>query len=377
MTIVADIHAPAQTSTVTGGVDTHADVHVAAVIDPVGRELGWAAFDTDPAGYTALLGWLASFGTVEVVGVEGTGVYGAGLTRRLHAAGVAVVEVDRPDRKARRFQGKSDPLDAYAAARAALSGRAAGTPKTRDGAVEMIRTLRVARNSAVKARAVALTQLKALIKTAPEDLREQLRDLDGAALLGTCGRLRAARGPAPIPSPFAKRGPRPGTLHDPSAAAKRSLAALAQRIRALNDEIGDLDDDLEPLITDTAPTLLAVYGVGLDVAGQLLVTAGDNPDRLHGEAAFAHLCGVAPIPASSGKTNKHRLNQGGDRQANHALWRIAMTRLRYDPATHAYRNKRAAEQKTNKDIMRCLKRAIAREVYRAITTDHTDLQDHP
>lgn len=377
MTIVADIHVPAQALMVTGGVDTHADVHVAAVIDPVGRELGWAAFDTDPAGYLALMDWLNSFGTVEVVGVEGTGVYGAGLTRRLHAAGVAVVEVDRPDRKARRFQGKSDPLDAYAAARAALSGRASGTPKTRDGAVEMIRTLRVARNSAVKARAVALTQLKALIKTAPEELREQLRDLDGAALLSTCGRLRATRGPTPTPSPFAKRKLRPGPLTDPTAAAKRSLAALAGRIRALNVEIGDLDDDLEPLITDTAPNLLAVYGVGLDVAGQLLVTAGDNPDRLHGEAAFAHLCGVAPIPASSGKTNKHRLNQGGDRQANHALWRIAMSRLRYDPVTHAYRDKRAAEQKTNKDIMRCLKRAIAREIYRAITTDHAALQARP
>jgi transposase len=370
MTMVADFPAVQQVLSVTGGVDTHAEVHVAAAIDAVGRELGHREFSTTPAGYAALLAWLEDFGQLEMVGVEGTGVYGAGLTRVLQAAGVRVVEVDRPDRKARRYQGKSDPIDAYAAARAALSGRAAGTPKTRTGSVEMIRALRVARAGAVKAKAVGWNQLKALIKTAPEDLRERLRDLDGAKLLDTCAALRAARGPAPEHSPHAKRR-RPGVLVDPTAACKRSLAVLARRIRALEAEIADLDDDLEPLIVATAPTLFNLYGVGLDVAGQLLATAGDNPDRLRSEAAFAHLCGVAPIPASSGKTNKHRLNRGGDRPANHALWRIAMSRLRYDPETRAYRDRRAKEQKTNKDIMRCLKRYIAREVHKALMTDLT------
>ena len=232
----------------------------------------------------------------------------------------------------------------------------------------MIRTLRVARHSAVKAKAVALTQLKALIKTAPEPLSE-LRDLEGAELVDRCRGLRAARGAAPAPSPFAKRPPRPGTLSDPTTACKRALSSLARRIAILRDEIAGLDDDLEPLIAGTAPALLTLYGVGLDVAGQLLATAGDNPERLRSESAFAHLCGVAPIPASSGKTNRHRLNRGGDRQSNHALWRIAMTRLRYDPATIAYRERRAKEQKTNKDIMRCLKRYIAREVYQALLAD--------
>ena len=369
MTIVADRRALAQIEEVTGGVDTHADVHVAAAIDQVGRELGWSSFPTTPAGYGDLAGWLASFGPVGLIGVEGTGVYGAGLTRSLTTGGLRVVEVDRPDRKSRRQQGKSDPIDAYAAARAALSGRADGTPKTRDGAVEMIRMLRVARHSAVKAAAVAVTQLKALIKTAPEPLRNELRDLDGAELLGRCRGLRAARGAAPVPSPFAKRPPRPGTLSDPTAACKRALSSLARRIADLRNEIAGLDDDLEPLVADTAPTLLALYGVGLDVAGQLLATAGDNPERLRSESAFAHLCGVAPIPASSGRTNRHRLNRGGDRHANHALWRIAMTRLRYDPATIAYRERRAKEQKTNKEIMRCLKRYIAREVYQALLAD--------
>ena len=370
MTMVTDPVAAAQVLAVTGGVDTHAEVHVAAAIDAVGRELGHASFATTPAGYAALLAWLESFGPLERVGVEGTGVYGAGLTRVLQAAGVRVIEVDRPDRKARRYQGKSDPIDAYAAARAALSGRAAGTPKTRTGSVEMIRTLRVARAGAVKAKAVAWNQLKALIKTAPEDLRERLRALDGAALLDACVALRAARGPAPEHGPHAKRH-RPGVLADPTAACKRSLAVLARRVRALGAEITDLDNDLEPLIVATAPTLLGLYGVGLDVAGQLLATAGDNPDRLASEAAFAHLCGVAPIPASSGKTERHRLNRGGDRHANNALWRIAMTRLRYDPATREYRDRRAKEQKTNKDILRCLKRYIAREVHRALMADLT------
>lgn len=353
-----------------GGVDTHADVHVAATLDHLGREIGHASFPTTAAGEAALADWLATDGPVDRVGVEGTGMYGAGLTRSLLAAGIDVVEVDRPDRKARRFQGKSDPIDAYAAARAAQSGRACGTPKTRTGNVEMIRMLRVARAGAVKSKTIAWNELKALIKTAPTGLRDQLRDLDGAALLDRCIRLRPARGPAPHHGPHAKRR-RPGVLADPTAAAKRALATLARRIRTLQAEIADLDDDLRPLIEQTAPTLLAVYGVGLDVAGRLLATVGDNPDRIGSEAAFAHLCGVAPIPASSGKTQRHRLNRGGDRSANHALYRIVMVRLRYDPRTRAYRDRRATEQKSNKDIIRCLKRYVAREVFTAIRADLT------
>jgi transposase len=355
---------------VAGGVDTHADIHVAAVIDQVGRELGHASFATTTAGYVELHNWLASHGPISVVGVEGTGVYGAGLTRSLTASGVHVVEVDRPDRKARRFDGKSDPLDAYAAARAALSGRASGTPKSRDGNVELIRVLRVARSSAVKGRAVAITQLKAVIKTAPDDLRDQLRDLDGATLLNRCAGLRPARGQAPTPSLQAKRKPRPGRLADITAATKCTLATLAQRVHRFNDEIADLEDDLDGLVAETAPTLVAMFGVGTDIAGQLLATVGDNPERLASSAAFAHLCGVAPIPATSGKTqNRHRLNKGGDRQANAALYRITMSRLRHDQRTQNRRHELRTLGKTNKDIMRILKRAIAREIYQAIKTD--------
>jgi transposase len=352
------------------GIDTHADINVAAVIDQVGRQLGHASFDTTTAGHRQLEAWARSYGDIAIVGIEGTGVYGVGICAHLTAAGIEVVEVDRPDRKARRFEGKSDPLDAYAAARAALSGRACGTPKTRDGNVEMIRVLRVARTSAVKARAIALTQLKAVIKTAPEPLRSELRDLDGAALLTRCRGLRPARGPAPTPSPHAKRPPRPGRLADPTAATKATLSRLAHRIAELDTEVRSIDDDLDELTAETAPTLLSLFGVGTDVAAQLLTTAGDNPERIHTSAAFAMLCGVAPIPATSGKTvNRHRLNRGGDRGANAALYRITMCRLRYDERTRNYRDQICSRGKTSKEAIRIIKRAIAREVYQAIQTD--------
>jgi len=370
MTIVADTPTPVDTLEVTLGVDTHADTHVAGVIDPLGRHLGHATFDTTVAGFKALLAWATMFGVVTLAGVEGTGAYGAGLARFLAAEGLTVVEVDRPDRKTRRDQGKSDPIDAYAAARAVASGRASGTPKTRTGDVESVRVVRVARTGAVRARAKALTQLKALIVTAPDALRAQLTGLDGPRLVATCAHLRSARDDAPTPSRFAKRAPRPGRLVDPTAATKRALASIAGRVQVLDTEIAELDDDLEALLTPLAPTLLALQGVGLDVAGQLLVTAGDNPERIASEAAFAHLCGVAPIPASSGKhANHYRLNRGGDRAANAALYRIVMCRLRWDPATRAYAARRTAKGKSKKDTMRCLKRYIAREVFTAIQAD--------
>lgn len=328
MTIVADHPCADQSVEVTGGVDTHADFHVAAVIDALGRHLGHETFPASPVGYRALIAWLGSHGPVARVGVEGTGAYGAGLARAMHAGGLVVTEIDRPDRKTRRDQGKSDPIDAYAAARAAASGRATGIPKTRTGDVESVRTLRVARTGAIRARAKAFTQLKALIVTAPEELRARLAGLDGSQLIETCARLRPTRDEPATASPYAKRPPRPGRLNDPTAATKRALASIAARIGHLDDELAELDDDLHTLITPIAPTLLGLMGVGLDVARQLLATVGDNPERLRDESAFAHLCGVAPIPASSGKTTRHRLNRGGDRNANRALHVIVVCRLR-------------------------------------------------
>jgi len=337
---------------VVGGVDTHKDTHTAAVIDTAGRLLGSAQFAADPAGYRALLAWLQGWGTLQLVGVEGTGVYGAGLARFLAEQPVAMVEVDRPDRKARRRQGKSDPVDAEAAARAALGRVRTGVPKQRDGQVEALRALRIARRSAVSQRADTQRQIKALIVTAPEPLRGQLRGLGDRQLLQACAALRPDRARAA----------------DPSTATKIALRSLARRHQALSAEVAELDQLLAPLVAAINPALLEIHGVGVEIAGQLLVTAGQNSQRLTSEAAFAMLCGAAPIPASSGKTHRHRLNRGGDRQANSALWRIAITRMRTDPRTKNYVARRTREGLSKPEIIRCLKRYLARELFAALTT---------
>ena len=330
---------------ITGGVDTHLDVHVAAALDHRGALLGVESFDTTPDGYKALLGWLAGFGEVELVGVEGTGSYGAGLTRHLHAEGVRVVEVDRPNRQRRRRRGKSDPQDAVTAARAAQSGDALGEAKTRDGNVESMRVLRVARSSARKGRTQALNQMRSIISTAPDPIRAELRNLNVYRLLERAAAYR------------------PGPGHDSTALTKRTLRMLARRAQALEAEVGELDSILEQLVAATAPALIARPGIGTECASALLVAAGDNPERLRNEATFAHLCGVAPIDASSGKHERHRLNRGGDRQANSALWRIVITRMVCDPRTRDYIERRTKEGLTKKEAFRCLKRYIAREVY--------------
>jgi transposase len=336
---------------VTGGVDTHADIHVAAAVCSTShRLLDTATFETTPAGYVKLLAWLMSFGLLEVVGIEGTGTYGAGLARFLTAEGVELVEVDRPDRAARRQHGKSDPVDAEAAARAVLSGRATGTPKTRDGIIETIRVLQVVYRSAVKDRTATTNQFHAIVVSAPADIREDLAQMPLTARLERARRWRERAGDA-----VAVR------------ATREALRELALRIRFLDDQAQRTETELDVLTDQAAPALRDLLGVGVHTAAQLLITAGDNPQRIATEAAFAHLCGVAPIPASSGKTNRHRLNRGGDRSANHALWRIAMTRRTCDERTAAYVARRTAEGRSEREITRCLKRYIAREVHRALT----------
>jgi transposase len=340
---------------VTVGVDTHSDIHHAAIIDQVGRALGDAGFPTTPTGYRRLLSWAAGHGQITAFGVEGTGAYGAALARYLRTAGHTVIEVDRPDRKLRRQRGKSDPIDAYAAAAAVLSGAATGSPKTRDGHVEAIRTLRVARRSAVKARTQAVNQLKALVLTGPAELRQALAGLNTHQLLLRCRRMRT-------------RHTRLTEAADPvTDATKMTLRRLAGRIAALTAEIRELDTQLRPLVAVTAPALLAVHGVGTEVAAQLLTTAGDNPERLRSEAAFAQLCGTAPLPASSGRTTRHRLNRGGDRHANYALHIIALVRLSSHPPTQTYAARRRTQGLSNLEILRCLKRYIAREIYHVLT----------
>jgi transposase len=336
------------TRPVTGGVDTHLDVHVAAAVDAIGGLLGVRSFPTSPAGYHALSSWLGSFGPVERVGVEGTGAYGAGLARHLAASGITVIEVDRPNRQERRRHGKSDELDAIEAARAVLSGRARGQAKGGTGNVEALRALLVAKRSARSVRISTTGRLRHLIVTAPDDLRVQLGGHTTTALIAEAAALR----------------PRAG--HDPVRhATKTAIVALARRVQTINQEIAMLDEQLETLVRATAPQLLEVYGVGVDTAAILLTAAGDNIGRIRSEAAWAHLCGVAPIPAGSGKTDKRRrLNPGGNRQANHALWRIVLTRLgQREPRTVAYMQRRLAAGRTKPEIIRSLKRYVAREIY--------------
>jgi len=340
MTIVEDRRV------ITGGVDTHAGTHVAAALDPIGGLLGVREFPVTPAGYARLLGWLGGFGAVALVGIEGTGSYGAGLARHVTAAGIRVVEVDRSDRQDRRRQGKSDPLDAVSAARAAQSGRARGTPKGGDGAVEAIRALTVARRSARSGRTQAVNQARALIVTGPDDLRARFAGHTTAALVSGLASLR----------------PRPGGTV--GYATRIALRELGRRAEFPDGQIGRLDELIVPLVTARAPGLLALHGVGPDTAALLLIAAGDHPERLRSEAAWAHLCAVAPIPASSGKVTRRRLNPGGDRQANHALWRIVITRMSSHAPTRAYVERRTAGGLSKKEIIRCLKRYVAREVYR-------------
>jgi transposase len=333
---------------VTGGVDTHLDLNVAAALDPVGGLLEVAEFPATSGGHRRLLGWLAGFGPVTRVGVEGTGSYGAGLARYLRAAGVEVAEVDRPNRQARRRAGKSDPLDAIEAARAALSGRACGAAKTRDGNVEAIRTLVVAKRSARSTKIKTLNQIRHLSYTAPEQLRERLKGVSRQQLAARAAALR----------PSQREGADPVLM-----ATKTALRILGRRVLALDEEKARIDALLSGLVTQTAPELLTLHGAGIDTAATLLVTAGDNPGRLRSEAAWAHLCGTAPIPASSGKVTRWRLNRGGDRQANCALWGIVITRLRNDPRTQAYMARRLAGGRSKPEVIRILKRYVAREVY--------------
>lgn len=330
------------TAVVTVGVDTHLDVHVAVALDQLGRRLGDIEIAATADGYEELVAWAESFGEPEAFGVEGTGCYGAGLARMLRAQGYLVVEVIRPNRRTRRHKGKSDLIDAEAAARAVMSGEATGAPKSGDDLAEVIRVLRVDRQTAINS-------MRALLVTAPEDLRTQLRALDKDRLIAAAARLR------------------PGEARTVTNSIKTSLRGLARRCQHLDGEIAQHDAELEALVRVAAPELVELFGFGTDTAGQLIVTAGDNPERLRSDAGFSMLCGASPKPAGSGKTSgHHRLDRGGDRQANAALYRVALVRMRWHQPTRYYVARRPQEGKTRREIIRCLKRYTAPEAYAAL-----------
>ena len=344
MTTIGAAERPDTGVAVILGVDTHLDFHVAVAVDHLGRRLGESSVPTTVKGYEMLLGWAEDFGPVRYAGVEGTSSYGAGLARYLKAQGIEVLEVERPERRrrsSRRNVGKSDPSDAEAAARAVLAGETSGVPKSGDGRVEMIRALRAARRSAIKARTQAANQLQGFRVTAPEELRHRLRNLSTEKLVSLAARFRPGNDP-----------------EDVEAATRFALRSVARRHEALSAEIGELDAHLDRLVAQAAPELVSLQGIGTDTAATLLIVAGDNPQRLRSEASFARLCGVAPIEASSGKVVRHRLNRGGNREANRALYMVCLARMRRDRRTQEYVARRTAEGKSKREIIRCLKRYV-------------------
>ena len=333
------------------GVDTHADQHTAAAINQLGQIVATIEVPTTRRGFKRLLCWARRLGRFEKAGVEGCGSYGAGLARFLIESGIEVIEVDRPNRQRRRRRGKSDLTDAESAARAVLAGEAATVPKDTTGRVETVRILHLTRRSAVKAKTQAGNQMRDVILTAPEHIRSQLREQTTRIRVRTCAKWR------------------PGPVTDPASAARRCLRDLARRWLALHDEIAQLEAELNQLLTVLVPNLLAQPGVGIDVAAKLVIAAGENPERLHTEAAFSALCGASPVEASSGKHTSHRLSRGGNRQANNALHTVVMHRSRTCDETKNYIAKRRIDGKTDRAIRRCLKRALARRFHRIILND--------
>jgi len=343
-----------------GGVDSHKDTIHVAVITEIGQHVADQEFSTTSAGYRRAVAWLIGHGPLTKVGVEGTSSYGRGISTELIATGLRVVEVNRTRPAERRRQGKTDALDAYRAARSVLSGEATTEPKS--ASIEPLRALAIARRSALKAQQAAWRQIGAVLVNSPASLRDRYRDLREDSLVSTLSRLRPDQASEPDTADL---------LH--------SLRSLARRHQSLTREITDLQERMRARALVANPGLMAVKGVGPVAGTQLLITAGDNPDRLRTSASFAALCGTCPIPVSSGRTDRHRLSRGGDRQANAALHHIVKNRMTHDAATRAYRDDHLDRGWTKKAVYRALKRAVVREVYRALTgrcavPDYTDLR---
>ena len=329
------------------GVDTHKEEHVAVALDGLGGHRGSCALPATPEGYARMLAWAREQGRVVAFGVEVTGSCGSGLARYLRRQGARVYEVSHPPRRGARCGPASPtPFDAEHAAREVLSGRATSVPKATDGSVEALRLIKVARDTAVKSRSQAMIALKSTLVTAPDELRATLEGLSDFRLITACAELADTPPSAP------------------SGAARYVLRSLAERWLALHEEVKVHTRHLKQLTEEVAPQLTNTFGIGFDCAAELLIAAGDNGERIRSEAAFAKLCGVCPVPASSGRTTgRYRLNRGGNRQANAALYRIVIVRLRWHRPTIAYAAPRTAEGLTKKEVIRCLKRYVAREVF--------------
>ena len=329
------------------GVDTHKHTHTAAAVSRHGAVLEHVTVTADPAGYVELVEFADRHAGVRVWAIEGTGSYGAGLARHLHDRDEVVVEAERPARPKRRHGAKSDEIDAIRAAREALGRTDLATPRS-DRERQAVAIRLAARRSAVDASTDTQRQLHALVITAPEPLRQRLRAMTTTQLIATCTRLRSH------------------ATHDTTTAHTIAvLRTLARRVQALSTEAADHERAIKALIRAWRPDMLEPTGVG-PINAAVVLCAWSHPGRIRSEAAFAMLAGTAPIPASSGQTNKHRLNRSGDRQLNRALHTIVLCRLRHDPTTHAYLERRRAQGHTDREIRRCLKRYITRQLYRQL-----------
>ncbi|OAM77452.1 IS110 family transposase [Devosia elaeis] len=342
------------------GVDTHKANHIAVAINAYGARLDTITIPATRKGYSNLQAWASSLGHIKAFGIEGTGLYGAGLSRELLANGHTVLDVMRPNRQLRYLHGKSDSLDAESAARSVLSGQASALAKAQTGSSEMIRHLKIARDSAVKAKSQAMITLRTLIINAPSDLRDTLDQIKGPITL--IRHIAALR---------------PGNIMSPSASAKAAMRAIARRWLMLHEEIVEHEQELDRMVTERAPELMKSFGISTMTVAEMLIMVGDNPERIRSEAALAKMCGVCPIPASSGKTNRMRLNRGGNRQANAAIYRVAIVRMRDDDRTKTYAARRTAEGKTRREIVRCIKRYIIREIYRYLCAPHLSSPHKP
>ena len=342
------------------GVDTHKDFHHAAVINHVGKSIAGRKFDATSAGYSDLINWATGVGRIGRAGVEGTGSYGAGLTRELTRRGIPVIDVIAPDKQLRRLRGKTDQIDAYNAARAVLNELATAVPKAQDGFVEALRVLRTSRRLLVKQRTESMNQLQGLIVSAPADLRVGLAKLKAKNLALRCSKLPVRQADDLV-----------------MTETKNVLRSLGKRYVELLTETNRLSKRLGEIVKEHASELLAVHGVGPDVAATMLIVAGENVDRLGSESAFAHLIGTAPIQASSGKTTRHRLNRGGHRQGNSAAYRIVMVRMKSHEKTRDYVVKALARGKTKREAMRLLKRYVAREIFQILITIRERHQQAP
>ncbi len=330
------------------GVDTHKHTHTAAVVTPTGGLVADVTIPTDAFGAKRVLAFARDHAPGRRVwAIEGSGSYGSGLTTFLLEQGERVVDNDPPARPARRNGAKSDELDALRAAREALSREHLAQPRRR-GDREAIRVLVCTREGAVLSRTRAITHLHGLVVNAPEGIRNQLRKLTTDELLERCARLRT--------------GPSQSVEHRTTITALRSTA---RRALACEAEAGDLESALELIVERVAPELMAQPGVGVMSAARIL-NAWSHPGRIRTEAAFAQLAGVSPIPASSGQTVRHRLNRSGDRQLNRAMHTIVLSRLQHDPDTRVYADRRRAEGRTDREIKRCLKRFVARGIFRLL-----------